>query len=67
MAERLDRDQLQTLAHNGAQVIEVLGAKEYEHAHIPDAINLPLAELDRNRSSALVQGRMVIVYCYDSQ
>jgi hypothetical protein len=32
MAEAINRDELQTLAHNGAQVVEVLGAKEYEYA-----------------------------------
>ena len=67
MAEGINRDEVETLARNGAQVVEVLGAKEYEHAHIPQAINLPLAELDRESSTALVRDRMVIVYCYDSQ
>jgi rhodanese-related sulfurtransferase len=67
MAEPINREELQTLVHNGAQVVEVLGAKEYEHAHIPQAINLPLAELDRESSTALLRDRMVIVYCYDSQ
>ena len=67
MAEAINRDELQTLVHNGAQVVEVLGAREYEHAHITGAINLPLAKLNRETSSALIGDRMVILYCYDYQ
>jgi rhodanese-related sulfurtransferase len=67
MAEAITRDELQTLVHNGAQVVEVLGAKEYEHAHIAGAINLPLAKLNRETASALIGNRMVIPYCYDYQ
>jgi rhodanese-related sulfurtransferase len=67
MAEAINRDELQNLAHNGAQVVEVLGAKEYEHAHIAGAINLPLAKLNRESASMLIRDRMVIVYCYDYQ
>jgi len=44
MAEGINRDEVETLARNGAQVVEVLGAKEYEHAHIAGAINLPLTD-----------------------
>ena len=67
MAEAINRDELQTLAHNGAQIVEVLGTKEYEHAHIAGAINLPLAKLNRESASALIRDRMVILYCYDYQ
>jgi len=67
MAEGINRDEVETLARNGAQVVEVLGAKEYEHAHIAGAINLPLTELNRQSVSVLIRDRMVIVYCYDYQ
>ena len=67
MAEGINRDEVETLARNGAQVVEVLGAKEYEHAHIAGAINLPLAELNRERASVLNRDHMVILYCYDYQ
>ena len=67
MSEAINRDELQTLAHNGAQVVEVLGTKEYEHAHIAGGINLPLATLNRETASALIRDRMVILYCYDYQ
>ena len=67
MAEAINRDELQTLARNGAQVVEVLGAREYEHAHIAGAINLPLAKLNRETAAALIRDRMVVLYCYDYQ
>jgi len=67
MAESVNRDELQTLVRNGAQVVEVLGTKEYQHAHIAGAINLPLTELNRQSVSVLIRDRMVIVYCYDYQ
>ncbi len=67
MADAINRDEVQTLVHNGAGVVEVLGAKEYEHAHIAGAINLPLAQINRESASALIGDRMVILYCYDYQ
>jgi rhodanese-related sulfurtransferase len=67
MAEPVNRDELQTLVHNGAQVAEVLGSQEYNHAHIPGAINIPLVELNRHTAAGLIRDRMVILYCYDSQ
>jgi rhodanese-related sulfurtransferase len=67
MAEPVNRDELQTLVNNGAQVIEVLGRSEYEHAHIPDAMNIPLAELSSDAAAALIRERMIVLYCYDFQ
>jgi rhodanese-related sulfurtransferase len=65
MAEPVNRDDVQTLVHNGAQLVEVLGAKEYEHAHLSGALNLPLAKLNQESAALLVRDRMVILYCYD--
>ena len=45
MPEPLSRDEVQTLVHNGAVLVEVLGSREYEEAHLPSAINVPLAKL----------------------
>ena len=67
MAEAINRDEVQTLAHNGAQIVEVLDVKQYDHAHIAGAINLPLAKLNRESTSVLIRDRMVILYCYDYQ
>jgi rhodanese-related sulfurtransferase len=67
MAEPVNREEVQTLVHNGAQLVEVLGTKEYEHAHLPRAINIPLAKLNRGTAEALIRDRIVILYCYDFQ
>ena len=62
----VDREQVQRLMGDGAQVVEVLPRAEYEDEHLPDAINIPLKELDRERVQALDRPRPVVVYCYDS-
>ena len=67
MPTRIDRDQVQRLLGEGAQLVEVLPQAGYENEHLPAAINIPLKELDRERVQGLERGRPVIVYCYDSQ
>jgi rhodanese-related sulfurtransferase len=67
MPEPVSRDEVQTLVHNGAQLVEVLGAKEYAYAHLPQAINIPLAKLNRDAAAGLIHDRMIIVYCNDFQ
>jgi rhodanese-related sulfurtransferase len=53
------------LVADGAQLVEVLPAEEYEEEHLPGAVNLPLKELTRSRASALDVARAVIVYCWN--
>ena len=60
----IDRDELQALTGRGAQLVEVLPAAEYDWAHLPGAVNLPLKELDAE-ASQLDRSRPVIVYCQD--
>ena len=60
----IERRELQALTGRGAQLVEVLPADEYDWAHLPGAINLPLKELDA-RASQLDRSRAVIVYCHD--
>ena len=67
MAIPANREEVQRLMNEGAQLVEVLPQAEYEDEHLPDAINCPLKELDRDRVAGLERGRPVIVYCYDSQ
>lgn len=67
MPTQIDRDQVQRLLGEGAQLVEVLPQAEYEDEHLPAAINIPLKELDRERVQDLERGRPVIVYCYDFQ
>jgi len=61
----IGRDELQTLTGRDAQLVEVLPADDYEWAHLPGAVSLPLKELDA-RAGQLDRSRPVIVYCHDS-
>ncbi len=65
MPTGIGRDGLRTLISQQAQLIEVLPADEYDWAHLPGAVSLPLKELDA-RTGQLDRSRPVIVYCHDS-
>jgi rhodanese-related sulfurtransferase len=67
MTEKINRIEVQTLAKNGAQLVEVLGRKEYAWAHLPQAINIPLWEIDSQTTSELIKNRPIVVYCHDYQ
>ena len=67
MPEDINRDQVQYLIKNGAQLVEVLPAEEYGEAHLPGAINLPLKKLNRQSVKSLDVSRPVITYCHDFQ
>jgi rhodanese-related sulfurtransferase len=58
-------DELKTLIGNGGQLVDVLGREDFEHSHLPGAINIPLKELTAASVAALDQARPVIVYCND--
>jgi rhodanese-related sulfurtransferase len=49
----------------GAQLLDVLGADEFEHDHLPGAINIPLKQLDASTVARLDRDRPVLVYCND--
>jgi rhodanese-related sulfurtransferase len=61
-----DRDEVQALIDRGAQVVEVLGAEEFEADHLPGAINLPLRKIETEARDRLGPARPVLVYCSDS-
>jgi rhodanese-related sulfurtransferase len=65
MPTRIGRDELRELTGQGAQLVEVLPADDYDWAHLPGAVNLPLKQLDA-RAGQLDRSRPVIVYCHDS-
>lgn len=65
MPTRIDRDDVQRLQAQGAQVVEVLPEDEYVDEHLPGAINVPLKTLDAQSAQVLDRARPVIVYCYD--
>lgn len=67
MPTPIDRQGVQRLTGEGAQLVEVLPRAEYEDEHLPGAVSLPLKELDRESAHQLEPKRPVIVYCYDYQ
>jgi len=67
MPQVIDRDGVQSWMRAGAQLIDVLPAKEYRKVHLAQAINIPLQDLDRVAGRTLERDRPVVVYCYDYQ
>ena len=67
MPTPIDRHELQRLVAQGAQLVEVLPPAEYEEAHLPGAINIPLKTLDAETTRRLERERPMIVYCHDYQ
>jgi len=63
----IERYRVQQLLQQGAQLVDVLGAKEYEAEHVPGAVNIPLRDLNRKTTSRLDSRRPVITYCHDYQ
>jgi len=66
MPEEIDRNRLRELIAGGAQLIEVLPAKEFAEDHIPGAISLPLRSINRESSASLDRHRPLVVYCWDA-
>ena len=66
MPTRIDRDEVQRLLAEGAQLVEVLPAAEFEEEHLPGAINIPLKTLDAQTTAQLDKTKAVVVYCSDA-
>ncbi|MBW3615306.1 MAG: rhodanese-like domain-containing protein [Actinobacteria bacterium] len=66
MPKEIDRHDVQRLMGQGAQVVDVMGASEYEASHLPGAIHVPLGKIPEQAPELLDQSRGVITYCYDS-
>jgi phage shock protein E len=65
MPRFIDREELQGLLDQGAQLVEVLPKEEYEEEHLPGATNIPLRKIDSQARELLDPERPVIVYCWD--
>jgi rhodanese-related sulfurtransferase len=65
MREKIDYPRLRELLDEGAQLVEVLPAEEYEEEHLPGAISIPLKQLDAETTAKLDKSKAVIVYCWD--
>jgi rhodanese-related sulfurtransferase len=61
-----ERGEVRALIEQGAQVVEVLDAEEFEEDHLPGAINLPLPKIETDARKLLDASRPVLVYCWDS-
>ncbi len=57
--------EVKQLLDDGAQLLDVLGEDEFEHDHLPGAINIPLKRLDEKTVAGLDRQRPVLVYCND--
>ncbi len=66
MPREIDRDEVRRLLDRGAQLVEVLPSSEYEEDHLPQALNLPLRQIERQADLVLDRSRPVIVYCWDA-
>jgi phage shock protein E len=66
VAREIDREQVRRLMEQGAQIVDVLPAREYGEDHLPGAINLPLRRIEAEANRVLDPSRPVIVYCWDS-
>jgi rhodanese-related sulfurtransferase len=67
MPRTIDRDEVQRLIHEGAQVVDVLPKQEYEEQHLPGSISIPLKEIDARAPKELDRESPVITYCWDTQ
>jgi rhodanese-related sulfurtransferase len=66
MAQDIDRDRVRRLMEQGAQIVDVLPAREFGEDHLPGAINLPLRKIESDATRVLDASRPVVVYCADS-
>jgi len=65
MARNIDRDEVQRLMARGAQIVDVLPAREFGEDHLPGAVNLPLRKIEAEALRVLDPSRAVVVYCAD--
>jgi rhodanese-related sulfurtransferase len=57
--------EVKLLLEQGAQLVDVLGEDDFEHDHLPGALNVPLKRLDGTTTAGLDRDRPVLVYCND--
>jgi len=67
MPRNITREEVRELVATGAQLVNVLPSEEFEQAHLPGSISLPLKQLDAHSAASLRRDRAVICYCFDFQ
>jgi rhodanese-related sulfurtransferase len=60
--KEISRDEARKLVEDGAQLVDVRAAHEWEAGRIVGATHLPLAEL-AGRTGEIDRGRPVVLYC----
>jgi rhodanese-related sulfurtransferase len=66
MPTAIDTDRVRELLADGAQLIDVLPEETFRQEHLPGAVSIPLATIDK-AVDELDRSKPVIVYCYDYQ
>ena len=56
---------LKRLLQQGAQLVDVLDPDDFQHSHLPGAINIPLKNVNAASTTGLDKNRPIIVYCND--
>jgi rhodanese-related sulfurtransferase len=64
VAKLIERAEVERMVAGGAQIIEVLPAKEYAEDHLPGAVSHPLRQL-ANEADQIDRNRPIVVYCWD--
>jgi rhodanese-related sulfurtransferase len=64
--QEIQRQDVEGLLAKDVQIVEVLGAEEFEEDHLPGAINIPLRKIESQAREKLDPSRPVLVYCWDS-
>jgi phage shock protein E len=64
MAREITREDVRRLLDQGAYLVDVLPADEYDREHIAGAVSVPLARLGRE-VHRLPRDRAIVVYCHD--
>lgn len=67
MPQKIEIDEIRQLVADGAWLVEVLPAEEFEEEHLPGAINIPLKQMTEQATASLDKDQPVVVYCHDYQ
>jgi rhodanese-related sulfurtransferase len=65
MPKDVGLEEMRRLVGEGAQVVDVLPAREYDEEHLPGAVNIPLKTMNEATTAQLDKNRPVVVYCWD--
>ena len=65
MPDRIERDVVERLVSERAQLVEVLAEREFRRLHLAGALSLPLRELRSRAPARLDPARPIVVYCQD--